>query len=88
MGGRAKKNQKWGKMPIFEYICRDCEEEFEVLIRGGAQVACSHCESESVEKKFSAFALSGNSRSLAAGEPVGACSTCGDPRGAGACSLT
>lgn len=40
-------------MPIYEYVCRGCEEEFELLIRGEATPACPSCESEDLEKVFS-----------------------------------
>ena len=42
--------------------------------------------SDELEKKMSGFAVGGNSVSLVASEPAGSCSTCGDPRGAGACA--
>ena len=40
-------------MPIYEYVCRGCGEEFELLIRGGATPACPACRSEELDKKFS-----------------------------------
>ena len=40
-------------MPIYEYTCRECGDEFELLIRGGATPACPACASEELEKKFS-----------------------------------
>jgi putative FmdB family regulatory protein len=43
-------------MPIFEYRCRACREEFEKLVRSSSQeVACPRCGSGRVEKKLSAF---------------------------------
>ncbi len=73
-------------MPIFEYICRECEKHFEVLVQGSNQPICPSCNSDELEKKMSGFAVGGNSVSLVASEPAGPCSTCGDPRGAGACA--
>ena len=74
-------------MPIFEYICKSCDSEFEVLIQGDQEPACPDCEGDELEKKLSAFAVSGTGADLAAREPMGPCGTCGDPRGAGACAL-
>jgi putative FmdB family regulatory protein len=41
-------------MPIYEYRCRTCDTEFEVLVRDGRAVACPHCGSSSVDKLLSA----------------------------------
>jgi len=40
-------------MPIYEYICDDCGHAFELLIRGGAEPACTACESAQVTKQLS-----------------------------------
>ncbi len=41
-------------MPIYEYRCRDCDTEFEVLVRGTDPVVCPHCRSSSLQKLLSA----------------------------------
>ena len=43
-------------MPLFEYHCRDCGQQFEILILGGTSepVRCPHCSSEQVAKLLSA----------------------------------
>jgi len=69
-------------MPIFAYACKRCGEEFEQLIQGAAQAVCPSCEGTALEKKLSSFAVAGNAP--AGRELMGPCSTCGDPRGAGA----
>lgn len=74
-------------MPIFEYTCKDCRREFEVIVHGGARPKCPHCQSAKLAKKLSVFAVAGSSKSQAAAEPMGGCGSCGDPRGPGACSL-
>ena len=71
-------------MPIHEFACRDCKHEFETLVRGTEQPSCASCGSTELEKKLSVFATQGGSSDAA--EP-GACGTCGDPRGPGACRL-
>jgi putative FmdB family regulatory protein len=48
-------------MPIFEYICLSCGNEFEKLVPGNqVAVQCERCDSEQVEKKFSIFAAKVN----------------------------
>ena len=69
-------------MPIYEYACRACGHEFETLVRGSEQPACSSCASPDLEKKLSVFAAHGDNQPQAA-----PCGTCGDPRGPGACAI-
>lgn len=47
-------------MPIFEYTCQDCGDEFELLIRGSKVAACPGCKSKNLEKKFSPQAVHGD----------------------------
>jgi putative FmdB family regulatory protein len=73
-------------MPIFEYVCQQCQHEFETLIFGRDQAKCPKCQSQKLSPRLSVFAMSTKS----SGSPSatkGACGSCGDPRGAGACSL-
>jgi putative FmdB family regulatory protein len=37
-------------MPIYEYRCRHCTAEFEVLVRDGMAVACPECGGSSLDK--------------------------------------
>jgi putative FmdB family regulatory protein len=77
-------------MPIFEYVCKECQNEFEALVFGSQKAECPKCKSKKLEPQLSVFAVSakgGSSQpSMSAGSP-GACGSCGDPRGAGACSM-
>ena len=41
-------------MPIYEYACQQCGEEFELLVRGDEQPACPGCESSKLERLLSA----------------------------------
>lgn len=46
-------------MPIFEFTCATCGEEFEELVRNSSdtsQVSCPQCSSDQVKKKVSLFA--------------------------------
>jgi putative FmdB family regulatory protein len=73
-------------MPIFEYICRDCHHHFETLVTASRQPACPDCQSASLDKQHSVFAVS--ARSASAQMPAAApCGACGDPRGAGSCRV-
>ena len=40
-------------MPIYEYRCRGCMHEFELLVLGRRTPACTSCESEDLEKLIS-----------------------------------
>ena len=40
-------------MPIYEYICHDCGDEFEVLVRNGEKPTCPSCGRERLTKKLS-----------------------------------
>ncbi len=48
-------------MPIFEYTCRDCGKEFEVIKRpkDRKQIHCPACSSRSVKKMLSSFSCLG-----------------------------
>jgi len=72
-------------MPIYEYICQDCQHQFETLVTGDRQPACPQCRGGELEKQLSVFAVS--TRSAAPQPSVSACGRCGDPRGPGACSM-
>jgi putative FmdB family regulatory protein len=78
-------------MPIFEYICQECQHEFETLVFGRDKAKCPKCHGQKLSPQLSVFAMSTNGMSAkgSSSAPVssGACGSCGDPRGAGACSL-
>jgi len=74
-------------MPIFEYICLQCEHQFEALVMGGEKASCPKCEGKKLTPRLSVFsAISKGASMNAAGSPA-PCGSCGDPRGAGACSM-
>jgi putative FmdB family regulatory protein len=49
-------------VPIYEYVCMECEAHFEELVRNGEEPDCPDCTSSNVRKQFSVFA-SGTSSS-------------------------
>lgn len=77
-------------MPIFEYICQECQHEFEALLFGRDKAACPKCQSKKLSPQLSVFAVSAKGMpARGSGSPAsgGACGSCGDLRGPGACSL-
>ena len=73
-------------MPIFEYVCQDCHHRFEALVYGKQKAECPKCHAKKLDTQLSVFAVSAKGSSGAA-MSGGACGSCGDPRGPGACSL-
>lgn len=76
-------------MPLYEYICRDCQTGFEALITTGNRdegSACPQCGGEKVARKVSLMAshIVKSGRSGGSSEPFdcGASSCCG-----GSCGL-
>ena len=74
-------------MPIFEYICKQCDHEFEALVYGKEKAQCPKCHSRQLAPQLSVFAVSAKGASSKTALPAGACGSCGDPRGPGSCSL-
>jgi putative FmdB family regulatory protein len=72
-------------MPIFEYVCRECDHQFEALVYGKQKAACPKCHATKLEQQLSVFAVSAKGSSSNA-PSRSACGSCGDPRGAGSCS--
>jgi putative FmdB family regulatory protein len=53
-------------VPIYEYRCRTCAHEFEVLVRGPDPIACPSCQAADPERILSLFAVSSEGRSQTA----------------------
>ncbi|MGQ9584143.1 MAG: FmdB family zinc ribbon protein [Anaerolineae bacterium] len=63
-------------MPIYEYRCEECGEEFEKFVRsmrGGEEVRCPRCQSAKVQKRIS---LCGAASSSGARAGLPAASSC------------
>lgn len=75
-------------MPLFEYRCSACGNQFEFLTRSGVEPACPKCASVELEKQLSVFAVGASSASasprMAADSP---CANCSVPGGPGACGM-
>jgi putative FmdB family regulatory protein len=64
-------------MPIYEYVCMQCESHFEELVRYDEQPSCPDCGAANVKKQLSVFAAVGGGASE---QP-----TFTPPRGGGGC---
>ena len=75
-------------MPIYEYECQGCGTRFETIVTRSSEPACPSCRGTNLEKLLSTFAVgSGDGTRKTSSDTAGACGTCGDPRGPGACSI-
>ncbi len=53
-------------MPFYTYVCKKCNNEFELLInfeQSNDKINCNNCKSEDVIKKFSAFSVGNKQKS-------------------------
>ena len=53
-------------MPMFDYRCKACQAEFELLVRSGTAPACPHCASTELEKCLSRIAPAGKIEAIRA----------------------
>jgi len=65
-------------VPIYEYVCMECESHFEELVRGDEAIACPDCAATNVSKQFSTFAVHGAMKQPSYGSGGGCCGgSCG-----------
>ena len=51
-------------MPIYEYVCDDCQAQFEkIVINKQQEIACPKCASKKATIQLSVFATAGNGSS-------------------------
>ena len=77
----------WGlRMPIYEYVCMDCNNQFEVIrtmMAADEPIACVNCEGIQTSRMLSLFNAQSGGRVVAGGNSgcascsSNACSTCG-----------
>lgn len=64
-------------MPIFEYVCKDCDKKFEAIVIGSNKPECPNCKGQQLEQQLSKFAAhtssSSPSPSSPCGRPAGGC---------------
>ncbi len=46
-------------MPLYDYHCTACGQDFEALVRSGSTPVCPHCASTALEKNVSRIAPAG-----------------------------
>ncbi len=73
-------------MPIYEYACKACGNEFETLVRSNSVPDCPQCHSTSLDKKLSVFATA-SATPDAAPTAASPCGSCGNPGGPGSCAF-
>ena len=71
-------------MPIFEYLCEDCGNKFEKLVRRSdeaLEAGCPSCGEKHLKQEFSTFAAHASSHASGSAEmpacPSGMCSNPG-----------
>jgi putative FmdB family regulatory protein len=52
-------------VPLFDFVCRACQHEFEALVRPGHPPACPKCQGVDLEQKLPSFAVKTAERSAA-----------------------
>ena len=76
-------------MPLYEYECRACGQQCELLIRGSEEPSCPHCGSTQLDRQLSVPAAhtGGSRRELPVCEPNRG-GGCGLPQcGGGQCAF-
>jgi putative FmdB family regulatory protein len=69
MVGKAQLIESSDCMPVYEFVCTDCDTRFDTLVRSvnaTTEVICRGCESENVRRVVSTFAVSGFDDPMAA----------------------
>jgi putative FmdB family regulatory protein len=65
-------------MPIYEYVCEDCQTQFEkIVINKQQEISCPKCASKKTTIQLSVFATAGNGSSSASGSSSGGGGCCG-----------
>jgi putative FmdB family regulatory protein len=73
-------------MPLYEYVCLDCEQVFDALRsmrEADDPIACTRCRGDQTSRKISLFAAHSDGKVVAGGGKSctscygGVCTTCG-----------
>jgi len=71
-------------MPIYEYVCMECESHFEELVAvSEPDPSCPDCEASNVRKQFSVFATHGTAAQPSFGQTAAGGGCCGGSCGCG-----
>jgi putative FmdB family regulatory protein len=63
---KAERLVYYALMPLYDFVCRACANEFEALVRPGEAARCPKCGGVDLEKLLSGFAVSSEERTRAA----------------------
>ena len=74
-------------MPLFEYICRGCDSEFEALVQSGRDAICPQCGGRQLDRKLSGFAVL-NRAAVPRCKPDASCAGCCPSAGGQTCPLS
>lgn len=65
-------------MPLYEYLCRECDHEVELLVRSGEEPSCPDCEGGQLVRLLSVPSAHQLGEKAAPDRPDGPCgSACG-----------
>lgn len=65
-------------MPIYEYLCQDCQKRYERLVlSGNGDLACPHCGGKKAALQFSVFSAPRSESSAESAAPSCGCSAGG-----------
>ena len=64
-------------MPIFEYQCSDCEQEFEAFVTADRTAECPACQGANLRKLFSSPGMVGGINASGRNTPVSMSGGCG-----------
>jgi putative FmdB family regulatory protein len=70
-------------VPIYEYVCMECESHFEELVRNGEEPDCPDCSAANVRRQLSVFAMHGGTAEQPTFRPSGGGGCCGGSCGCG-----
>ena len=66
-------------MPLYEYLCLDCQNRFDALRSmkdADAPIECDQCQSQHTSRLISLFNAQSGGRVVAGSAPAGGCAGC------------
>jgi putative FmdB family regulatory protein len=73
-------------MPLFEYVCRDCDKPFEAFVTTERKAQCPSCQGENLAKLLSTLGMVGTGGSARADACAAPAPMCGARGGRCGCS--
>jgi len=70
-------------MPIFDFLCNNCGQVFDIMIKNDEKekVRCPQCQSIEVKQQLSAFYSAGKSAAKSTPMPMPSCGGCAAAKG-------